>query len=173
MCQISETLAASLRRTVLAVRHKNPAHKDAPPPSCIPYAKFPIVLSGGITMNRILKVVAVFSLAVPVAGMAQAADQSTQMSKQQLRDLKQNAHESTQFKQLADYYRQRETEYRAKAAEEKTEWDRRAQASNGPTLKLPNPTDSARRLYDSYFYEANHSADLASHYDQLAAQNKS
>jgi hypothetical protein len=129
-------------------------------------------------MNRILKVVVAVSLAIPLAAMAQptaqTASQSTEMTKQQLRDLLHNAHESAQFKQLADYYHQQEAAYRAKAAEEKAEWDRRQQMDPyGPAVKIPSPADSARRLYESYSYEADHNGDLANHYDQLAAQSKS
>jgi hypothetical protein len=125
-------------------------------------------------MNRILKVVAAVSLAVPLAGMAQpvaqTANQPTQLTKQQLRDLTKTAHESAQFKQLADYYRQQEADYRAKAAEEKIEWDRRAQMDPyGTAVKIPSPANSAERLYESYVYEADHNGELASHYDQLAA----
>jgi hypothetical protein len=129
-------------------------------------------------MNRILKVVAVFSLAAPLAGVAQpvaqTANQPTQMTKQELRELKQTAHESAQFKQIADYYHQQEAKFRAEAAEEKADWDRRQQMDPyGTAEKIPNPADSARRLYESFSYEADHSAELANHYDQLAAQGKS
>jgi hypothetical protein len=102
--------------------------------------------------------------------VAQTASQSTQMTKQELHALVQTAHESAQFKQIAGYYHQQEAEYRAKAAEEKVEWDRRAQMDPyGPAVKIPSPANSAERLYESYTYEADHNADLANHYDQLAA----
>jgi hypothetical protein len=123
-------------------------------------------------MNRILKVVAVISLAVPFTAMAQP---TTQLSKQEVRDLKQNAHESAQFKQLADYYHQQEAKFRAEAAEEKAEWDRREQMDPyGTAVKIPSPANSAERLYESYTYEADHNGELAAHYEQLAAsQGKS
>ena len=128
-------------------------------------------------MNRILIAVATLSLALPLAAQptAQAPSQPAHMSRQELHSLMQTAHESAQYKQLADYFRQREASYRAQAAEEKTEWDRRAQASlGGESTKRPNPADSAHRLYDSYSYEADHSGSLAQHYEQLAeAQSKS
>lgn len=131
-------------------------------------------------MNRILKFVAAVFLAVPLAGMAQpvaqTANQPVEMTKQELRDLIKTAHESAQFKLLADYYHQQEAEYRAKAAEEKIEWDRRAQMDPyGTAVKIPSPANSAERLYESYTYEADHNGDLANHYDQLAASapNKS
>ena len=125
-------------------------------------------------MNRILKVVAAVSLAIPLAGMAQPATQSAQLTKQEVRDLKQNAHESAQFKQLADYYHQQEAAYRAKAAEEKVEWDRRQQMDPyGTAVKIPSPANSAQRLYESYTYEAEHNSDLANHYEQLAAAPES
>jgi len=131
-------------------------------------------------MNRILIAVATLSLALPLAiqaqPTAQTVSQPTQMSRQELHSLMQSAHSSEQYKQLADYFHQQEAQYRAKAAEEKIEWDRRAQASlGGEDLKRPNPTDSARRLYESYSYDADHNGTLAQHYEQLAAaaQNKS
>jgi len=131
-------------------------------------------------MNRILIVVATLSLTIPLAGMAQptaqTASQPAQMSRQELHSLMQNAHDSAQYKQLADYFHQQEAVCRAKAAEEKIELDRRVQANlGGEELKRPNPTDSARRLYESYSYDADHNGDLAQHYEQLAAaaQNKS
>jgi len=96
------------------------------------------------------------------------------MSRQQLRSLIQNAHDAAQYKQLADYYRQQEAQYRAMAAAEKAEWNKRVQASlGGESLKKPNPADSAHRLYDSYSYQADHNADLAAHYEQLAGTTPS
>jgi hypothetical protein len=125
-------------------------------------------------MNRILIAVAALSFALPLAAQP-AAQTPAHMSRQELHTLMQNAHESAQYKQLADYFRQQEASYRSQAAEEKTEWDRRAQASLGTeSLKRPNPADSAHRLYDSYSYEADHSGSLAQHYEELAAaQSKS
>jgi hypothetical protein len=124
-------------------------------------------------MNRILKVVAVFSLAAPLAGMAQpavpAVDQQTHYSKQELKMMMREAHNSQQYQALADYYHQQESFYRSEAAVEKTEWDRRTQTYSGTSTKLPNPADSARRLCEAYSYNADHSGDLAHHYDQLAA----
>jgi len=129
-------------------------------------------------MNRILIAVATLSLALPLAATAQPTAQTpsqpTQMSRQELHSLMQSANSAAQFKQLADYFHQQEAQYRAKAAEEKIELDRRTQASlGGEELKRPNPVDSARRLYESYSYDADHNGSLAQHYDQLAAQSKS
>jgi hypothetical protein len=71
--------------------------------------------------------------------------------------------------QLAEYFHQRETAYRAEAAAEKIERDRRAQVNAALYQKFPRPVDSAQYFYQSYLADAD-SADLqARHYDQLAA----
>jgi hypothetical protein len=59
--------------------------------------------------------------------------------------------------------------YRAKAADEKIERDRRAQVNAGRYQKYPRPVDSAQYLYESYVSSADSAALQAQHYDQLAA----
>jgi hypothetical protein len=79
------------------------------------------------------------------------------------------AHSVAEYKELAGYFHQQEAEYRAKAADEKVELDRRAQVNAGLYQKYPRPVDSARSLYESYLTSANSDALEAQHYDQLAA----
>jgi hypothetical protein len=80
----------------------------------------------------------------------------------------QNAHDPAQYKQLADYFRQQETQYRAQAAAELAERNRRAQNTMGTAQKYPRAVDSAQYLYESYVDQADHAAAQAQHYEQLA-----
>jgi hypothetical protein len=124
-------------------------------------------------MNRTLIVVATLSLIFPLAGMAQSTMQnasvSTPSTPRELRSLIASAHTSAQYKQLATYFHQRESDDRAKAAAEKIERDRRAQVNAGLYQKYPRPVDSAQYLYEEYLSEADHAELQARHYDQLAA----
>jgi hypothetical protein len=79
------------------------------------------------------------------------------------------AHSVEQYKELSSFFHQQEAVYRAKAADEKTERDRRAQVSAGLYQKYPRPVDSAQSLYESYVSSADGAALQARHYDQLAA----
>jgi len=85
-----------------------------------------------------------------------------------VQSLIKSAHSSAQYTQIAGYYHQREAMYRAKAAEEKAERDRRAQVNAALMQKYPRPVDSAQYLYESYLSDANSAAVQAQHYDQLA-----
>ena len=124
-------------------------------------------------MNRILMAVATLSLALPLTGIAQttmqAANMSMPMSGHELHSLIKSAHSSAQYKQIADYFHQSETKYRAEAAAEKIELDRRAQVNAGLYQKYPRPVDSAQHLYETYLADADSAAAQAKHYDQLAA----
>jgi hypothetical protein len=122
-------------------------------------------------MNRTLQVVATLSLAFPLAAIAQStqtASVTAPVSAQEVHELIKSAHTSTQYKELASYYHQQEAGYRAKAAAEKVERDRRAQVDAGLYQKYPRPVDSAQALYDSYISSADSAALQARHYDQLA-----
>jgi hypothetical protein len=118
-------------------------------------------------MNRKLIAVAALALTASLTGIAQPAP--TQISHHELHNLMQNAHDATQYKQLADYFRQQETQYRAQAAAELVERNRRAQYTMGTAQKYPRPVDSAQNLYESYLYQADRAAAQAKHYEQLAA----
>jgi hypothetical protein len=124
-------------------------------------------------MTRILIAVATLSLALPLTGVAQptmqAANMSMPMSGHELHSLMKSAHSSAQYKQIADYFHQSEAKYRAEAAAEKIEVDRRAQVNAGLYQKYPRPVDSAQHLYEAYLADADSAAAQAKHYDQLAA----
>jgi hypothetical protein len=80
-----------------------------------------------------------------------------------------SAHSSAQYQQLAGYFHQQEAKFRAEAAAEKAERDRRAQVNAGLMQKYPRPVDSAQYLYESYVANADSAALQAQHFDQLAA----
>ena len=123
-------------------------------------------------MNRIL-VVAALSLTFPLAGMAQSTTQtaslSTPINPREVHSLVLSAHTGAQYQQLASYFHQQEAKFRAEAAAEKIERDRRAQINAGLTQKYPRPVDSAQYLYESYVSQADSAALQAQHFDQLAA----
>ena len=83
----------------------------------------------------------------------------------ELTSLIKNAKTPADYSALHDYYDHVAELDRAKAAQEKQEWDLRKAY---PPRKFPSPVDSARNLYDSYVYEANAAAAKADHYGQLA-----
>jgi len=126
-------------------------------------------------MNRILIAAAALAFAFPLPGKtqstAQTANMSTPMTAHDVQSLIKIAHSTEQYKQLASYYRQKEAGYRAKAAEEEIERDRRAHVNAGLMQKYPRPVDSAQYLYASYVSDANGAALQAEHYDRLAANN--
>jgi hypothetical protein len=108
-------------------------------------------------------------LAVPDHSYAQSTvSPTTHLSRRELKRLEQGAKTSAQFTVLAGYYRQREREFSAKAADQKIEWERRSQNVTGPSAKPPRPVDSARNLYEYYQYEADQAAKLAAQYEKSA-----
>ena len=118
-------------------------------------------------MNRKWIALATLSFAVSLPAIAQPT--ATPFNRHELHSLMQNAHDPAQYKQLADYFRQQETQYRAQAAAELVERNRRAQYTMGTAQKYPRPVDSAQNLYESYLYQADRAAAQAKHYEQLAA----
>ena len=125
-------------------------------------------------MNRIL-VVAALSLTFPLAGMAQSTTQtaslSTPISPREVHGLVLSAHTGAQYQQLASYFHQQEAKFRAEAAAEAVERDRRApdNAALYHYQKYPRPYDTAQSLYESYLSKADSAATQAQHFDQLAA----
>jgi hypothetical protein len=99
---------------------------------------------------------------------AQNASATAPLSAQELHSLIKSANSSAEYKQLASYFHQQEMDYRAKAAAEKIELDRRSQVNAALYQKYPRPADSARYLYESYLSDANGAALQAQHYEQLA-----
>lgn len=128
-------------------------------------------------MNRATVLITALSLTLPLAGMTQPTTQTTnqtaQMSRQELHNLIKTAHDMGQYKQLADYFHQQEAKYRAEAAAEKLERDRRAQVNAGLMQKYPRPVDTAQYLYESYVSQADDAALQAQHFDQLASATQS
>jgi hypothetical protein len=129
-------------------------------------------------MNRALVIVATLSLAFPLTGMAQSTIQTAslnpQISAQEVSALIKSANSPAEYKQLAAYYRQQETKFRAEAATDKAERDRRAQVNAGLYQKYPRPVDSAQYFYQKDVANADDAALQAQHFEQLAgvrAQN--
>lgn len=124
-------------------------------------------------MNRTSIAIAILSLAVSLTGAAQStvqtANLSAPLSSREANNLMKSAHSDAEYKQLASYFHQQEAHYRAEAAAEKVEVDRRAQVNAGLMQKYPRPVDSAQYLYESYVYQADGAALKAQHYDQLAS----
>jgi hypothetical protein len=116
--------------------------------------------------------VATLSLALPIAGVSQSPVQTASltmpMSPRDAHTLMKSAHSTAEYTQLASYFHQQESAYRAKATAERTELDRRASVNAALYQKYPRPVDTAQSLYDSYVANANDAALEARHYDQLA-----
>ncbi len=83
----------------------------------------------------------------------------------ELHSLIRNAKTPAEYEALRDYFSNAAELSRAKAAEEKQEWDCRKAF---PPRKYPSPADSAHYLYDYYLQDANTKAAKAEHYEQLA-----
>jgi hypothetical protein len=122
-------------------------------------------------MNRTL-IIAAALITFPLMGMTQSTTQTANLTipltANEAHSLMKSAHSTEQYKQLAGYFHQQEAVYRAKAADEKIERDRRAQVNAGLYQKYPRPVDSAQSLYESYVSGADRAAFEARHYDQLA-----
>jgi hypothetical protein len=120
-------------------------------------------------MKNLLPITFAFGclLVLPISSVAQSDNTPTmQMSHGELKKLERQAESPAQFKMLANYYRQKEVKFSARAADEKLEWDRRSKVVTGPMAKPPRPVDSAQSLYQYYQQEADQAAKLASHYEK-------
>jgi hypothetical protein len=124
-------------------------------------------------MYRTLVIAANLSLTFALAGMAQSTTQTASLAPQifprEAQSLIKSASSAADFKVLAGYYHQKEAKYRAEAADEKAERDRRAQVNASVMQKYPRPVDSAQYLYESYTNSADHAALQAQHFEQLAS----
>jgi hypothetical protein len=97
-----------------------------------------------------------------------SAEDSTHISRSQLKTLVREAHTATQYEALANYYGKQQKDYWARAAEEKQEWARRSTQVMVSAAKYPRPVDSAHYLYDYDVYMAVNAEQLATKYAQLA-----
>ena len=100
----------------------------------------------------------------PMIGSPDVAPVQTNMSQQ----VKQ-AHDASSYRELAVRFHQQEQVYRAKAAEEKAEWERRQQITVSIAEKYPRPVDSAHYLYDYYSQKADQMSKSAADYEARAA----
>lgn len=79
----------------------------------------------------------------------------TTTNRAEIRRQIKTAHTPEQYRALAEYFRQQESKYQAKADSEKVEWDHRIQMTTHAMCKCPSPVDSAHNLYDYYVNKAN------------------
>ena len=79
------------------------------------------------------------------------------------------AHDASDYRALAVRFHEQEQVYRAKAAEEKSEWERRQQITVSIAEKYPRPVDSAHYLYDYYSQKADQMSKNAAKYEARAA----
>lgn len=122
-----------------------------------------------MTRNMIILIICGMTLmlfAAPAYEQSVSGDGSASLSRKQLNKQTNEAHTPEQYRALATYFRQRESSYSAKAAGEKTEWERRKQTQVSVAVKYPTPADSARNLYDYYSYEAAEMAKKAAAYEK-------
>jgi hypothetical protein len=119
--------------------------------------------------------IALCILSFSFAGMGHAqatnssAQNATQLTKTQAKQLLQSAHTPDQYRALADYYGKQQKFFQQQAEEEKQEWIRRSQNVTAVAAKYPRPVDSARNLYEYYAYKESEAGQLANKFAHLAA----
>jgi hypothetical protein len=126
-----------------------------------------------MTMKVRIFIPLLLSLGCSAFSFAQSVPNATEarLTRPDVRQQIQTAHNPQQYQALADYFRLQEKSFRAKAAAEKLVWDARSQNIAATGNKYPRPVDSAHYLYDSYSYDADQSRQKAEHYEQLAAHS--
>jgi len=112
-----------------------------------------------------------FAAAASAQSAAPSAETGPHGTKAQVKELALNAHAPEQYAALAGYYGGQKADYLQQAAEEKKEWERRAQNVIGIAARYPRPVDSARNLYEYYMYKASKAETLQAKFSQLAVQN--
>jgi hypothetical protein len=115
-------------------------------------------------------------LALAAGSVAARAQSSAPVkySNAQLKQMRQEAHNTEQYEALASYFRTRQQDFEQKAQVEKAEWERRSQNVTSTAAKYPRPVDSAKNLYDYYTYEAQQmSQEVAFYESQGKAHNES
>jgi hypothetical protein len=120
--------------------------------------------------------VACMVLALAAGSVAARAQSSAPVkySNAQLKQMRQEAHNTEQYEALASYFRTRQQDFEQKAQVEKAEWERRSQNVTSTAAKYPRPVDSAKNLYDYYTYEAQQmSQEVAFYESQGKAHNES
>jgi hypothetical protein len=95
-------------------------------------------------------------------------ENGTHYTAAQVKRMVREAHTPDQYRALARYYEERQSEFSQKAAEQMEEWERRSQNVTGPAAKFPRPVDVARNLYEYYAHEADDSAFQADKYTRFA-----
>jgi hypothetical protein len=106
---------------------------------------------------------------VSAQGTVTSTETGAYATRSQLKQLVRDACTPEQYRILASYYGEQQTEYLKQAAEEKQEWVRRSQNIMGVAAKYPRPVDSARYLYEYSMYKAGEAEALSAKYSRLAA----
>jgi hypothetical protein len=84
----------------------------------------------------------------------------------EIKGLIKTAHTPEEYHALAEYYRQQESKFQAKADSERLEWDRRVQVTTHAVCKCPSPVDTAHNMYDYYVNKANKMGAKAAEYQK-------
>jgi hypothetical protein len=121
-----------------------------------------------------LKLSSACILAIALASVASAqtttaaSGAATNYSQAQLKTMAREAHTSSQYQVLANYYSAQQKDYLAKSADEKKEWERRSANVMLTAAKYPRPVDSARYLYEYYTSMAQDAEEKSAKYQHLA-----
>jgi hypothetical protein len=119
-----------------------------------------------ICKRHIVQTLILLGLACGVAFAEAPARQN--YTRAQIEKMVHDARTAEQYRQLAEYYRSREQEYRERAHLEEREWARRTLDDSSP-CKYPTPEDSSKYRYEYFTYEAAKMSVLAERYYLLAA----
>lgn len=108
-------------------------------------------------------------LAVSCAGAFAEAPARANYTRAEIQQMIRDARTAEQYRELAEFYRQRQQNYEIRAREEKHEWARRT--FYDPTSeKYPTPEDASRYRYEYFSYEAARMGVLAARYTVLATE---
>jgi len=121
-----------------------------------------------LSLTTIYALSLVFATVSSAQQSTRSAEDSTHISRSQLKNLIREANTATQYEALANYYGKQQKNYWARAAEEKQEWARRSAQVMASAAKYPRPVDSAHYLYDYDVYMATNAEQLATKYARLA-----
>ena len=117
-------------------------------------------IAAGIVVVALAQGAAYAGVSVPPTG--------SRYSGAQVKKMAHEAHTPDQYRAIARYFEQRQSEYSDKAADQMAEWARRSQNVSGPAAKYPRPVDEARNLYEYYAHEADDAAFQADKYNRFA-----
>ncbi len=120
--------------------------------------------------KRIITAIFLFLVLAQGAAFAgvSASPTTAHYSQAQIKRLMREANTPDQYRVIARYFEQRQSEFSNKAADQMAEWARRSQEVTGPAAKFPRPVDEARNLYEYYAHEADDASFQADKYNRFA-----